>query len=410
MAGFSTTTRNLTRPAQLREAVKEAAKKAKDAPTQIESYVLLAEVLLRLDRKPDADKVMDEMAKQEYKDHANSVKALQKYARYLLLDGKYEEALKPARTVLELEPEDPDALLIAGRCYLATGKYKTAEGYLNRGIKADNRRDLIYRLLAEVKRLLGRGDEAIAVLRLGLENTKGTSGYSQILMEVFNANFREGKINDAEKNVKELRGLGSEQGLSLKPQLLEFVEARLKMMEGEWKAAKEILVGVLPKLHDEPGIQKFAYLHLGQCCQQLVESDQQLLAYSAAVKIDPNFAPARIGLADIFVSRNNFDAAAEQYVALAGGPHPDPSALLSLARIRIMQQVREDKEKRNWQPVDNLLDLIQKQYTLTSMHRVPVSPCSGRKCNWRKIFPRTRKSPSTTARRVPRRCCRCGWL
>lgn len=179
---------------------------------------------MRLDRKPDADKVMDEMAKQEYKDHANSVKALQKYARYLLLDGKYEEALKPARTVLELEPEDPDALLIAGRCYLATGKYKTAEGYLNRGIKADNRRDLIYRLLAEVKRLLGRGDEAIAVLRLGLENTKGTSGYSQILMEVFNANFREGKINDAEKNVKELRGLGSEQGLSLKPQLLEFVE------------------------------------------------------------------------------------------------------------------------------------------------------------------------------------------
>ena len=31
-----------------------------------------------------------------------------------------------------------------------------------------------------------------------------------------------------------------------------------------------------------------------------------------------------------------------------------------------MQQVHEDKEKRNWQPVDKLLDLIQKQYTLTS--------------------------------------------
>ena len=55
---------------------------------------------------------------------------------------------------------------------MAKGQYKTAEDYLNRGIKADKGSAAMYRTMAEVKNRLGRHDEAMAVLRTGLENTR----------------------------------------------------------------------------------------------------------------------------------------------------------------------------------------------------------------------------------------------
>ena len=94
-------------------------------------------------------------------------------------------------------------------------------------------------------------------------------------------------------------------------------------------------------------------------------SRSRSIAYLAAVKIDPYLVPARQGLAEIYMSRGNFPAAAEQYSILLKGPHPDTEAALSLARIMIMMRLREDKEKRDWEPVDKLLDQIERQKALT---------------------------------------------
>ena len=63
--------------------------------------------------------------------------------------------------------------------------------------------------MADVKNRLGRHDEAVAVLRTGLENTKGTYGYAEILWDLVNANIVDGKFDEAEKDIKELRELAS---------------------------------------------------------------------------------------------------------------------------------------------------------------------------------------------------------
>ena len=94
-------------------------------------------------------------------------------------------------------------------------------------------------------------------------------------------------------------------------------------------------------------------------------SSEQIVAYSEAVKIDPYLYPARAGLAEIFLSRGNLAEAAEQYRVLVNGPHPEAEAVFSLARILIMMQLREDKEKRDWEPVDKVLDQIQHEGSLT---------------------------------------------
>ena len=181
------------------------------------------------------------------KDNAKSLLAFQKYANYLRSREKYDEALVQTKRVLELAPEDPVGLWIAGSCYLSKGQYTTAEDYLNRGIKADKAGPGMYKTMAEVKNRLGRHDEAMAVLRQGLENTKGTYGYAEVLWDLVNAQISDGKFDEAEKGIKELQGLG------YKPPMVEFLQARLAVTKGDWNVAKEILVDVLPKLQDEPG-------------------------------------------------------------------------------------------------------------------------------------------------------------
>ena len=337
------------------------------APAQINSYVFLAIVLRsRLDRKAEADKVMEDMIhhKVKVKDkdgnvvknkdgkdvevevNAKSVAAFQKYAYYLREQERFDETLLQVQRILELVPENSAGLLIAGHCYLAKGQYKTAEDYLNRGIQADKHNRAMYKVMVDVKNHLGLRDESAAVLRLGLANTKGTDGYVDILWDVVNSNIVAGKFDEAEKNIKELRELRVGPEGRTRPQLVEFVEARLAVMKGDWKAAKKILKEVLPKLQDDPGVQKLAYLHLGQCDHQEGLVEEQIVAYSEALKIDPYLVPARVGLADIFMSRGNLAEAADQYRILANAPHPDPEAALSMARITIMLRLTGAQEAK----------------------------------------------------------------
>ncbi len=284
-----------------------------------------------------------------------STAASQAYANFRRGQGSLDEALAQAERLLGLVPENPLGLQIAGCCYVAKGEYKTAEDYLNRGIKAHKANAGMYTIMAGVKDRLGRHDQAMAILRLGLENTKGSRGYADVLSDLVNSLINDQKFDEAEKRIKELQGLG------YRPDLAELYHARLAIVKGDWNVAKAALVEVLPKLRDDPALQKVAYQYLGLCYQRQGDVEKQIAAYSAAVKIDPYFAPAREGLAEAFMARGKLADAAEQYRILLNGPHPDLSLEVKFARIAIIMRLRQDKAKREWEPVDKLLDRIEQE-------------------------------------------------
>ncbi len=225
---------NLVGNNQDHEACEQFREAIKLAPTQINAYVHLADVLrARLARCAEADQVMKDMVENNPK----SVSALQKYAYYLRENERFEEALVQAKRVLELAPDNSVGLWLCGCCYLSLGEaaknlsenpfheltaqdawkggsgigskaeecYKTAEDYLNRGIKADKSDRAMYMVMADVKIHLGRRDQAIEVLRQGLEATRGSDGYASLLYDLTNACISEARFAEAEKCIKELR-------------------------------------------------------------------------------------------------------------------------------------------------------------------------------------------------------------
>jgi cellulose synthase operon protein C len=362
-----------TAEAQFRKAI------AKD-PKQLISYLHLADLLRTvLDRKTEADQVMRDMVygkdKQGEEINGKSREAHEYYARYLRDRGNADEVLVETDRLLKLAPESPVALWLTGCCYQSKGQYEKAEGYVKRAIAADKRPDKgsdnaernitdtvnMHITLADIKTCQGFRDESMNALKQGLEATKGTSGYAELLYHLVSQCIDNNRLDEAAKLLREL----SETRMPPKDTpfpapLVGYLEARLALMKGDWKSAKATLLEILPKLTYAPA-QKMAYVYLAGCYRQDGDLEQAMVAYSQAAKIDNFLFPARAGLAEILLSRGNFAEAAEQYRILTGAPRPETDAFLALARTSIVIRLHEEKAKRDWEPVDKLLDQIATQ-------------------------------------------------
>ena len=135
--------------------------------------------------------------------------------------------------------------------------------------------------------------------------------------------------------------------------------------KGNLSAAEASLVALIPRLHDDSQTQKLAYLCLAQCYRQSGNPEQQLVAYKEALKIDPFLPTARQGLAEYYLSHQKYAEAQEQFRMMATGPAPSLDAALNLARTGIMMRLSEDREQRDWRPIDELLAQIVHQQSRT---------------------------------------------
>jgi cellulose synthase operon protein C len=383
------------------EKYKEACDQFRTAiaksPTLLRSYLLLATILRqRFNSWEEADKVMRDMVSHKGQDgkeiNGGTLLAHQHYADYLCMylnePGKVDAAMEEAKRILELAPEDPWGLWFAGRSCLAKGQYETAEGYLKRGIAAkkdDWDRDLewkkdlkrnMYDSLAIAKKFGGHRPEAIEVLKQGLDATRGTDRYPDMLFTL-TSEYIDGNMSaEAGKCLSELRELKYPSGMPFPEALAGYLDARLSIINNDWSAAKATLIKVAPQL-GRPEWSRYqcsAYLNLGQCYGQEFNQEQQMLAYSQAAKIDTYSVPARSGLAEIYLSKGNAKDALEQYVILTKAPHPEADAFLAAARTSIVIRLQQDPAKRDWEPVEKWLDDTERLFLIQPQNRRAVVP------------------------------------
>jgi tetratricopeptide (TPR) repeat protein len=265
-----------------------------------------------------------------------------------------EAALSDSRRALELAPDDDAAIALGINCLAANKQFDEARELARRGLMLRPKNATMYSLLAKIElRNRSRG-AAIDWLERGLKvdpaNQSLLWDYALLLID-------ERRGPDAEKVVPAL----VRAGYPLPP--IEFLKSLLLIELESWHAASRKLEQIRAALVPWPELSKQADFRLGQCYQRLGRSDLQLTAYRRAASADPNWVPARLGVAEALSATGKIELAMEEYDQITRLPDSDQArgvALLQRVRLEIISNQRLDESKRNWSRANQILDALEK--------------------------------------------------
>jgi predicted Zn-dependent protease len=160
------------------------------------------------------------------------------------------------------------------------------------------------------------------------------------------------------KSAKEAGGLRS----TIRPELIGYLEAQIAIHKGQWsEAAKLLKSSVVPALaarSETRELTKRARLLLASCYERLGDAGQRYESARLAAAInlpepDPLWVAAHLELAASLVGLGRTDDALAQYQRVL--PR-DPKAGVAIARLQIAQALRQPEAERNWKPVNQTLD------------------------------------------------------
>jgi tetratricopeptide (TPR) repeat protein len=340
------------------------ARAIKYAPTQVKSYVSLAQLLRgKLNDPAAADKQMQRLLAA----NPSSWEAWLASANYLRslgaaeADGAAREKLlgRAARDVqkaLELvagEKQDrplreAEVLLESAEIARARGKLDEARDSLQRGLKLQPHHSLMYKLLAYTELQAKEPKAAVKVLRKGIE----ALGKASDRASVEQADLRwalaklltdQGDLPEAGKLLDLLRKT------QIQAPLLNYLAAWMDVKRERWAQAAAALEKVQPLLALWRDEQKNAHFLLAACYEQLADPAQQYAAYRAAARLDDSSQAAQLGMASALLGMGKTDEAIEAYRKI-------PSAKLTVARLLIGRTLRLPEKQRVWGEVEQILN------------------------------------------------------
>ena len=268
------------------EQAASSFKKAVDlAPNRTETYVELAVVVGTYQSRPhEAQQWYDAMVQRNPK----SWQAHLSRGVHLFAAATVEESLGEALKSLELHADNPGALVLAARCYLAKRDVAKSRLYSARGIELYPNNAAMYINMADVESAAKNNDKAIAVVRRGLAVTGENP---QLLWTLANRLINTNQLEQARKTIGELQShryqMSSKEEqateLQFKP-LLEYLNAHMEAAQGHWLAARQGFEKsrryvLTPEGQD---LRKLADLSIGICFGRLGSVDQQIEALRRA--------------------------------------------------------------------------------------------------------------------------------
>ena len=227
-------------------------------------------------------------------------------ALYLFDKNEHAEALNESLKSLELKPDNSDALLLSARCYLALREVQKCREYAARGMKLYPNDCNVYLNMVNLETATEHVDKAIAVVRQGLSVLHQEPA---LLWTLANLLIDANQLKEAESTLEEMHKINYPRWG------IQYLAARMEMVQGHWRAAREGFEKVRGYLA-APGLQPYLKqvdLWLADCYSQLGNRDQQIDALRRAVRTDPFSAIARANLAQALLSAGSVDEATKEY-------------------------------------------------------------------------------------------------
>jgi len=313
------------------------------APQQIDSYTLLAELLARRLKQPDeATKVMDAMT-------AANPKAWQAYlvrARFYHGQGQFDAAAADVYKAAELAPQQDEVLLAAAEMALLQGNLTDARNRVNRALQLNPKEERLYRSLAALETRCGHADEAITCLERGLTELPDSVGLHVSLAELY---LDKGQANEARKLLDWVRSNRPSPGL------VDYLEGRLLMLDGQWPDAIDKLVIARARLGLASEWAGNLCASLGLCHERLGELDEQLTAYREAIVLNPANVQARLQFGKTLLAARLPEEAVVELRYLSTLPQAPPQTWALLAQALLERFQRRPPWPAEWKELGTAL-------------------------------------------------------
>ncbi|HEV8000678.1 MAG TPA: tetratricopeptide repeat protein, partial [Planctomycetaceae bacterium] len=244
---------------------------------------------------------------------------------------------------LRLAPNNARVLLLAAQSSLANGSAKEARGYAEQASRQEPSNAECYLVLAAVHLHENQVSEAAECLNRGLG---ATAGSPVLLWTLANLRLEGNQIPEAKALLERLRPIEAARPI------VRYFTARIRITESKWAEAARELEGVEGELKRWPPMYKDAQLRLAQCYSRLGRDDWAVGGYRAALQIDPDWTPARAGLAETLRTLGRTDEAILELRRLRQRSDAAPQIDQELLRLTIQKTLSLPPNERNWTAID----------------------------------------------------------
>jgi tetratricopeptide (TPR) repeat protein len=264
------------------------------------------------------------------------------------------EITRLVAAALRQAPEDTGVCMAASEWAFFQADAAAARRYLEAGLKVHPDDPRLYQALAGLVVRTGKREEAVRVVKRGLEAAAPEERY-ELLWTLANLHIDGGEVAEARQAVGRIR---DEVGPT---PMIDYLEARCLMVQQRWLEAATSFERVRGAVRSSPDLALQVNLFLGKCYEQLNEPGQQLAAFTRALAQDASSQEARAGVAAAQWALGQPEAAIEHYreiVKLQGAGRAG-GRRLDLARLLLVSN--RQKDAKRWRQVEEELDAAEKE-------------------------------------------------
>jgi len=342
------------------------------SPERLETYSTLATLLKqRLGRPEEAVGLMDLMVAKNSENFlahltrgqwrldelSKPSSRLEPHVRSEML-GQVNTDTSRAR---ELSPDSADVLAFSSRVALAMDDRASAREFITRGKEKHPGDPRFFLALADLEMAAKQSAAALDALRQGVAALPRNP---DLRWNLVNWLIDAGIQAEAEEGVAQMRAMNQP------AEQREFCEGRILLMQGQWQAAIQRLEAVRPRLMEWPDVVKQLDFHLARAYGETDALDLQITCLRRAVDLDPQWVPARVGLAESLMASNLIFQAADEYRRIRSIPNAPPSTGIDLAKCLFRLVARQTKDTQDWSEFDQVLSQVEQELPRTS--QIPI--------------------------------------
>ena len=332
---------------------------------EIDAYVLLAEVYRKqLEDSKDAEVVIHQLVEA----NPDVAKAYAERGRFFQRQKKFELANADLTKALEMAPKDADIIVSAAELAGALDHLDRANEILTDGLARHPKDERMFRAMASLALQEEKPDKAMKYVEDGLKQSPSNQ---YLLLFRADLELQKGDIEGVRSTVKSMRES------DFLPELIEYIECRILIVEGQWLKATNQLEKLRPSMARFPDLTMQIDMLLGRCYRSLGQPDRAIDAYRRALDGDPSSIPAQLGYADALrqIGKNELANQVLKNLRKPESPESEESTSLNpvvnqnILQTSITEELQKPEDKRDWRQVDTIMAEVLKSDRLTEAQK-----------------------------------------